>query len=893
MKCSRCGNEHSQNGICEKCNAFQNSQSLPSKQKERISVYKILLSVLVIVIALASAATFTKRLFSHKESPEIIASCLLDPPSSLDKRYQYASDAIRYAVIYHNAFLKNKVPLLIEKLEINDKGDLDLEIKRGQEHFRFDEHLRYHLLEDVLIKVMKMVVPSRPAHRIDQPTIDKLNMYLDSSNQFDYVRALRMIQTALNGSQYPNPALLAKAARAYLSISLVNQHSSVSSFYDDLISRSFGLLALSSLEQPVPTEDYYYIKSMLSYLSGNPKKSFEIASTPDAKKENRSRIFLTIKKPEAVSSNDHPFSIIYWKLIFSGREGFEINGEVMEKLAENNSDNLFILSWLARKSVGEGRIYGPVLIEKTLQEHLSFIKDEYPDWAAKLQKQYDLFHKKDSNTISSQFQRLLRLIEKSPENKTPQHILPGYETIEKVSQALFRGKSHSLKLDADLFSEEDERRFFYHSLLTAISIWQDLLRVRWCVLDYAVRSSDDLNEIFNDPFITLLHAEVLQKKDKSVERPYHMMAKLIHATGDRAFLLRILGVGQFTKWQAAKTGPLMKKLALRFQENGRFLNALGNVAVLKDKARLSFLEEGIKRDPWNVSAVYGLSWENNDLSLMKRLIRDLPGNAKVFYKAGYIAYKRFGDISTATEYMKRALKIQPSSYDAAIFLGMLLRNEGKHEEAIKVYEKYLQVDSESLSGVDMKNMIGYTLLSLKKTDEAIRIFSETAETYKASSMRGAVETYLAAGENEKAELWAKRLVERYNDNYAMNTLCRLYYRTGERKKLDQAIDQYTKLYPIYSKSLAAGWNARLTHPELFRKKLGAMILFVMRETSGFDAGLKNGDIVLSYNDIAMDSGFDFSYYSYPRNKHKVLTVLREGSIIKLPIQDEPWSEFER
>ena len=893
MKCPACGNEHSQYGMCEKCKASQSPQSFPLKQKEKTSVYKILLLVLIIIIAFASATTFAKRLFSQQDNSEAIASGLLAPPSRLDERYQYASDAIRYAVIYHNVFFRNNAPLSIEKLEINDAGDLALEINRGQEHFRFDEHLTYQPLEDVLARVLKKVVPAWPAQPLEQTSIDKLNMYLDSGDQFDYVRALRMIQTALNGSQYPNPALLAKAARAYLSISLVNQHTSVASFYDDLISRSFGLLALSSLEQPFPTEDFYYTKSMLSYLSGNPKRAFEIASTHDAKKEDRSGIFLTMKKPEAVSSDDHPFPIIYWKLIFSGWEGFEINGEAMKKLAENNFDNLFVLSWLARQGVEEGRIYSPILIEKTLQEHLNFMKETYPDWAAKLQEQYHLFQEKDSNSLSSQFQRLLGLPEKSLENIKPQHSLPGYETMEKVSRAMFREKSHSLKLAADLFSEEDERLFFYHNLLTAITIWQDLLRVRWCVLDYAERSSDDLTAIFkNDPFITLLHAEVLPKRDKNVERSYNIMARLIHATGDRALLLRILGVGQFTKWQAAKTGPLMKKLASRFQENGRFLNALGNVAVLKDKAKVTFLEEGIRRDPWNVSAVFGLSWEKNDISLMKGLIQDLPGNAKVFYKTGYLVFKRFGDIGTATDYMKMALKIQPSSYDATMFLGMLLRDEGKYEEAIKVYENYLKVDPESLSGIEMKNMIGYTFLSLKKTDEAIRIFSETAETYKASSMRGAVETYLAAGDKEKAELWAKRLVERYNDNYAMNTLCRLYYRTGEREKLDQAISQYSKLFPLYSKSLAIGWNARFAQPELFRKKLGAMVLFVMRETSAFDAGLKNGDIVLSYNDIAIDSGFDFSYYSYPKDKHKILTVLRKGSIIKLPIKDEPWSDFE-
>jgi S1-C subfamily serine protease len=132
----------------------------------------------------------------------------------------------------------------------------------------------------------------------------------------------------------------------------------------------------------------------------------------------------------------------------------------------------------------------------------------------------------------------------------------------------------------------------------------------------------------------------------------------------------------------------------------------------------------------------------------------------------------------------------------------------------------------------------------------------------------------------------------YNDKYAMDTLCRLYYRTGEKEKLKQAIDKYAKLYPVYSQSLTIGWNARRNHPELFRKSLGAMILFILRGTSAYDAGLRNGDIVLSYNGMAINSGFDFSYYSYPRNKNKVLTVLRGGHLMKLPIENEPWSEFE-
>ncbi|HAM50658.1 MAG TPA: hypothetical protein DCP92_08190 [Nitrospiraceae bacterium] len=772
---------------------------------------------------------------------------------------------------------------------------LVLEIRRGQQHFRFEEHLINEPLEDVLTRVLRALISTTPAQPMEQGSITKLNKYLNSGDQFDYVRALRIIHTSLKSATSPSPVLLTKAARAYLSICLANHLSCVSSFYDGLISRAFGLLAIASLaQQHIPSDDYYYTKSMLSYLSGNPKRAFELASTPEAKEENKSGIFLTIKKPEALwYSANYPFPIIYWKLIFSGSEGFEVNGEEMEKLLVENPDNLYVLSWLANKGVGEGRTYGLILIKKTLQEHLRFIEEEYPDWAEKLQKEYGLFPKKNSSPLSSQFYSFLRLLGATSKDNDRQHILPGYEIMKKASQSLFKGQSYPIKLEADLFSEEDERLFFYHNLLTAVSIWQDLLEARWCVLDYALNTSADLNEIFEgDPFVTLLYADVEENKNKNCEKSYHIMANLIQKTGDRKLLLRILGVSQFTKWQAVKTGPLMKNLALRFPENGRFLNALGSVAVLKHKARQTYLEEGIKRDPWNVAAVYNLAWENHDFSLMKRLTQDLPENAKAFYNAGYLVYKRFGDVATAIEYLKKAVKLQPSLYVATKFLGTVLRNEGRYEEAINVYEKYLRADSESLYGVEMKNMIGYTLLSLKKPNEAIRIFAETAETYKASSMRGAVVAYLATGDKETAELWAKRLVERYSDNYSMNTLCRLYYRTGEREKLKQTIEKYAKLYPQWSKSLATGWNLRFTQPGLFRNKLGAMVLFVLRETSAYDAGLRNGDIVLSYNNIPLDSGFDFSYYSYPWDKEKVLTVLREGNIIKLPIEDEPWSEFE-
>ena len=858
------------------------------KEKKKFSIVRILTATLIAASVL-TAIFYWYDYSSAKKGQRITLSAntgLLYPASKLNEQHLYLQEAIKYGVVYYNAFFKNRPGLTIKRLSVNDNL-LDLEIQEGVQSFTINKNLDENPIDEVLSDIFRSFVQKTPDPQdaVDIETIKKIDAYLLALDEFSYIRALKIIEQKINASKYPPQILLYKAAQAYLHIVLINRETSFASFYDDLKSRAYALATLASLSDNNIGKESLYTKILLSYVSGDKKKAYELSLLPEGQSDERCRVYSFLKNPLDFKVNDDHSFFMQWKLEYMGSRRESEKRQILEKLYQEDPYNLFALEQLGALSVEEGRIYLPLLIFKTVQKHTEFINAEYPEMAGKLK----------GSTVERIFEvgkKYLFLFRNAHSLKGEDYKVPAANVIKNIHKALFKGKNYPVELSPEIFSENDERLLYYHNLLSALGQWHYLLTDTWCVRDYAMDASKQLNEIFeNDPYIKYLYGKAFLGFDRRQDAA-NIFRDIVQKTGDRYLILTILRNRTF-QWQYINPDKnLIDKMHMQFPHNGSLSNAFADITDLDNDQQIRFLNIGLKRDPWNVRAAHKLAWATNDLEIMKRFLKEKPQSALGYYYAGFMAYKRLADAPLAVNYLKQALNIEPSMFSAICELGAILENEDRTDEALKVYKEYLRIDSDSLSAIEIETRIGLILIKQNKNNEAVSLFSDIAQSYKASAMAGAVKAYFAAGDLKTAEMWAKRLYERYQDLYSIDALCQFYYKTGEADKLRQVLKEYQSKFQHYSRTISIAWKARLDRKDLFGRNIGCMVRYIHIGSSAADAGLEGGDIIMSYGKKQLNSCTDLFRNSFPPDKVETINVFRKDHNVLLQIKGEPNSNFE-
>jgi tetratricopeptide (TPR) repeat protein len=825
-----------------------------------------------------------------EESLKPVNSGLLYPLSKLKERQVHLKDALQYAVAYHNAFFRDALPVSITHMEITEDNELLLELKQGGGLRSYKEKLSERPTEEVVSGIVRTFVQAVPESLSSgDKRFEEVDFLLASGDEFACIKALKMIEDMLKETtqQSALPTAFVKAGRAYLNLYLVGRRDGVSSFYEDLLSRAYAMDALALAKTGETTDNapdgFVLNRVLLNYFAGNKKRAYEIALSPAGEKDPLCGFFSALKGQTANMEKADSLYGEFLQLTLTSPDDSERKRKILEGLFANSPDNLFVISRLGGLGVGEAREFTPLLVEKTIQRHLKLINEEYADWLRSVPAgEKLLLHKKTGyEQVKERFRAFVegyplfsRLVGR--ENET----VPSYDLIRQVNEILFKGRKYAADVQAALFSGEDERLIFYHDVMASLGQWHYMLANIWGNFDYAMDAAKALNKVFeHDPSIRYFYSRALIIQGKQQEA-YKNYWDILQNTGDRELIISILSEREFARFNASLAKDLVEQISRQFPINGTLHNYLGSVSNYIDKElRLKMLREGIMADPWNIDSVYGLSWDSNEFTEMKRLLSELPENAMVNYYAGFLSYYRMGDMQKGITLLRKAAAINPSFVSAVLDLGAILETKGSYNEAIHVYRDYLDVDSESLGAVEVEGRIGNLFLKQGKAREAVEIFSSIAESYKASAMRGAVFSYLAVADFANAELWGKRYVERYPQPNAYTVLCKFYYRTGNYDKLMETIQQYVNRFPQYAAALVNGWQARLSRKDLFEKDFGVMIFKILINGAAEKIGLVEGDIILSYGGKPLNSNDDLQRCQYPLGKKDEVRILRKGSVL--------------
>lgn len=814
----------------------------------------------------------------------------LDPVSKLKKARLHLQESIEYAILYHNAFLKKNSPLAIKTLEVKD-GVLNVEIAQAGTVYSFRSGSA-GFPGDTLREVFQQIVKASPdtPGPIDEQEIRDIDALLSSCDEFAYVTAIRRIENQLRHSETPHPWYLAKAAEAYANLALVSRRGYTSSFALDMVSRALALNTLASLLNPVNPPDYACTGAVLSYTVGNVKRANDLASLPAAQTDLRCKSLTSLSRKDPDTSAEAS-TAAFWNIVLSGVDASWSRKKLLQSLYARAPRNLFILASLSNSGVGEGRTYGPALVNATIRGHLDLIQRLYPAWAEKAPHSRKLFGQTWYQRLGVRLYVLIRnmlaeypLVDKIFNDYLPVPVKkegePAWGFLEMLNEAFFRDGQATASFSPELFPERDEAALFYNDLMAALAQWHYLLTDQWGVFDYAQDAAEHLNRIFeHDAVVRYLYARALSVNGKARDA-FKTQWEISQAVGDRGLLLKVLDHQEFVRNNPALTKDLVETFYGQFPENGTLCNHLGKIVLPIDGAlRRKLLAEAIKNSPWDIEAVYFFSWDTNDFGPMKRLIDDLPESAQAHYYAGLLAYMRMASVPMAVDLLRKAVQLDPAMYTASEELGRLLEIQGKADEAADVYRSYIKTDPDSLSAVEIEGKIGYLLLKQGKPRDALAIFSRTAESYKFSAIKGAVLSYQQAGDAAAAEAWAQRLVERYPGYKSTTVLCKLYYRTSQMDKLAETISRYAKANGQYAPAMLSGWQARTSKRERFAGNFGALIYEVLANGMAQRLGLHAGDIILSYRGKPVDSGQDMENLRFPFDEQVEMTVARGDEIL--------------
>ena len=190
------------------------------------------------------------------------------------------------------------------------------------------------------------------------------------------------------------------------------------------------------------------------------------------------------------------------------------------------------------------------------------------------------------------------------------------------------------------------------------------------------------------------------------------------------------------------------------------------------------------------------------LSEAKRLLQQFPNSAILCNICG-VASKSLGQLNTAVDRFKQAIKINPHYADGYYNMGNALREQGKRDEAIEAYTKALSIKP---NYAEAYNNMGIAFKEQGKLKEAIEVYNKAlsikpdyADAYNnmGDALKGQGTLAEAISKYEKALLIKPNFAEALsNMGIALMAKGKL---NGARKAYNKALD----LNPNYAE---AAWN---------------------------------------------------------------------------------------
>jgi tetratricopeptide (TPR) repeat protein len=219
------------------------------------------------------------------------------------------------------------------------------------------------------------------------------------------------------------------------------------------------------------------------------------------------------------------------------------------------------------------------------------------------------------------------------------------------------------------------------------------------------------------------------------------------------------------------------------------------------EARIEY-EQALRLDPGNNAARLSLAkalleiGENSAaIPIILNYLHRVPGDCEGYVVLGQ-AYRREGDLLKAEEPLRRAIELEPDSYEARYLLGVVLGGTGKVEEAI---QQLLAAEKVSCGAPGAHYEL--SVLYAKKKDfersqqeskafQQARDEGEKARTFDLLRIKG--DDHLRSGDAQDAATTYRRAIELNSDDPGIHynlslALAKLGDRPGEKQELEKAV----------------------------------------------------------------------------------------------------------
>ncbi|MEX0799292.1 MAG: tetratricopeptide repeat protein, partial [Bacteriovoracaceae bacterium] len=273
---------------------------------------------------------------------------------------------------------------------------------------------------------------------------------------------------------------------------------------------------------------------------------------------------------------------------------------------------------------------------------------------------------------------------------------------------------------------------------------------------------------------------------------------LIELAPEDSFIQKKYAIGLIRTGELEKSQEILEKLykksAKKDHDVGLILAGVYS-SLGKSKLALGAYKNILKQDPKNEDACIFLSKTQNLLKKSKKAMGTLQACESRFKNKGVFSYYMGkmlvdkGELERAKKHFKRAAKLEPGFSQATMALGLVHEEQGKSDDAIKIYKSYLkQKPNDTL----ILSRLTQLMFTVERFKEAIP-FAERLSDYDPENLNLKVKLgilYTDQKAYDKAITTFKELLTAAPDSDKI-----LYYLGAiyqEIKEFENAVDYFTR-----------------------------------------------------------------------------------------------------
>lgn len=255
---------------------------------------------------------------------------------------------------------------------------------------------------------------------------------------------------------------------------------------------------------------------------------------------------------------------------------------------------------------------------------------------------------------------------------------------------------------------------------------------------------------------------------------------------------------------------------------------------------IEYLEKAVKQEPGNYNAfmslgeIYSFGLHNDKfepnydkaIESYKKAIQLKPSDP-VAYKEIASTYYYKNDLRAAKEYVLSAISLNKQYAEAFNLLGNINKKEKNYEDALKNYEKALELHQSAFVYRD----IGNVYEEQEMYDEALKYYQEANKSFKFGKYgicdRDIAGIYLKQKKYPEAISIYKKRVEKFPS--IADTHFDLAYAYSESEQTEKAIEEYQRVLELEPQSYGAHYNLGLAYLILGRKEDAERVFFHLKK----------------------------------------------------------------